>query len=173
MGETLSAGIETRNDMSIAMISLISVIVLVAADQIIKYWAVGALAEESIILIDGVLSFTYHENYGAAFGLMQNMQTLLISATLIILLGIIVLICLGKIKGNLLVSSIALITAGGIGNLIDRLSNGYVIDYIYFELIDFPIFNFADCCVVIGCGLMILYVLLDERKGKKEPEEVE
>ena len=121
MGKPLSAGTETRNHMSIAMISLISVIVLVAADQIIKYWAVGALAEESIILIDGVLSFTYHENYGAAFGLMQNMQTLLISATVIILLGIIVLICLGKIKGNLLISSISLITAGGIGNLIDRL----------------------------------------------------
>ena len=66
--------------MSIAMISLIAVIVLVAADQIIKYWAVGALADGSITLIDKVLSFTYYENRGAAFGLMQNMQTLLITA---------------------------------------------------------------------------------------------
>jgi len=122
--------------MSIAMISLISVIVLVAADQIIKYWAVGALAEGSIPLIENVISFTYHENYGAAFGLMQNMQTLLITATFIILFGIIVLICLGKIKGKLLVSSISLIVAGGIGNLIDRLSLGYVIDYIKLNFIN-------------------------------------
>ena len=64
-----------------------------------------------------------------------------------------------------------LILAGGIGNLIDRVSLGYVIDYIYFELINFPIFNFADCCVVVGCGLMILYVLLDDRKTAKLAKE--
>ncbi len=157
--------------MSIAMISLIAVIVLVAVDQIIKYWAVGALATSSITLIDGVLSFTYYENHGAAFGLMQNMQTLLITATIAILVVIMILVCKGKIKGNLLVSSISLIVAGGIGNLIDRVSNGYVIDYIYFELINFPIFNFADCCVVVGCGLMILYVLLDDRKAKQVKEQ--
>ncbi len=156
--------------MSIAMISLISVIVLVAADQIIKHWAVGALAAGSIPLWQGVLSFTYYENHGAAFGLMQNMQTLLITATVIILVVIMVLVCKGKIRDKLLTASLTLIVAGGIGNLIDRVCNGYVIDYIYFELINFPIFNFADCCVVVGCGLLILYVLLDE-KGKAKAKE--
>ena len=159
--------------MSIAMISLIAVIVLVVIDQIIKHWAVSALAAGSIPLIKDVLSFTYYENRGAAFGLMQNMQTYLITATIIILVVIMVLVCMGKIKGNLLISSITLIIAGGIGNLIDRVSNGYVIDYIYFELINFPIFNFADCCVVVGCGLMILYVLLDDRKSAKLAKEQE
>lgn len=157
--------------MSIAMISLIAVIVLIVLDQIIKYWAVGALATGSITLIDKVLSFTYYENRGAAFGLMQNMQTFLIIASVIILIGIMVLVCLGRIKGNLLISSISLIVAGGIGNLIDRVTNGYVIDFIYFELIDFPIFNFADCCIVVGCGLMILYVMMDDLKPKKEKEQ--
>ena len=159
--------------MSIAMISLIAVIVLVVIDQIIKHWAVSALAASSVTLIKGVLSFTYYENRGAAFGLMQNMQTYLITATIIILAVIMVLVCMGKIKGNLLISSITLIIAGGIGNLIDRVANGYVIDYIYFELINFPIFNFADCCVVVGCGLMILYVLLDDRKSAKLAKEQE
>ncbi|MBR5558635.1 MAG: signal peptidase II [Oscillospiraceae bacterium] len=153
------------------MISLIAVIVLIVLDQIIKYWAVGALATGSITLIDKVLSFTYYENRGAAFGLMQNMQTFLIIASVIILIGIMVLVCLGRIKGNLLISSISLIVAGGIGNLIDRVTNGYVIDFIYFELIDFPIFNFADCCIVVGCGLMILYVMMDDLKPKKEKEQ--
>ena len=157
--------------MSIALISPVVTILLVILDQLIKQWAIGDLAGGSIELIPGVLSLTYHENYGAAFGIMQNMQPLLIGATILILLGVFVLICMGRIKGNLLVSSITLIVAGGIGNLIDRIVNGYVIDYIYFKLINFPIFNFADCCVVIGTGLMILYVLLDERKAKKEKEQ--
>ena len=157
--------------MSIAILCPVVAILLVVADQLIKQWAVGALAEGSIPLIEGVLSFTYHENFGAAFGLMQNMQPFLIGATVLIMLGVFVLICMGRIKGWLLTASVTLIVAGGIGNLIDRVVNGYVIDYIYFELIDFPIFNFADCCVVVGTGLMILYALIDDRKPKKEKEQ--
>ena len=153
--------------MSIAILCPVVAILLVVADQLIKQWAVGALAEGSIPLIEGVLSFTYHENFGAAFGLMQNMQPFLIGATVLIMLGVFVLICMGRIKGWLLTASVTLIVAGGIGNLIDRVINGYVIDYIYFELIDFPIFNFADCCVVVGYIVLVIGVFLEDRNEKK------
>jgi len=155
--------------MSLAVIAPIAAVLLVVIDQLLKRWATAALAKGSITLISGVFSLTYHENFGAAFGIMQNRRPILIAATVIIMAGAIWLICSGRIKGRLLTWSVTLIVAGGVGNLIDRVANGYVVDYIYFELINFPIFNFADSCVVVGTCLMILYVLVDERqKGRKE-----
>jgi len=133
---------------------------LVAVDYFIKH----------IDLIPKVLSLHYHQNYGAAFGILQEKRIFLVGFTSILIIGFIVALLLKKVKGPLLCSSFSLIIAGGIGNLIDRIRLGYVIDYIYFEPINFPIFNFADCCVVIGTGLLIIYILFFEEKQRQSKE---
>lgn len=147
---------------------LLGAAALVGVDYWIKQWATLYLQPvTSIDIIPDVLSLYYHQNYGAAFGILQQQRWLLVTVTSIVLGGLVVTILLRKVKGTLLLTSLALIIAGGIGNLIDRLQLGYVVDYIYFEPINFPIFNFADCCVVVGTGLLAIYLLFIEGKENK------
>ncbi len=151
------------------IICFLSSIVLIAADYLIKAWAYTELRPVGKIdIIPDVLSLTYHENYGAAFGILQNKQIFLVGVTSIIMLGIVVAVIMDKVKGNLLLTATSLVLAGGVGNLIDRVVRGFVVDYIYFEPINFPIFNFADCCVVIGTGLVMIYILFIDSKLQKE-----
>ena len=154
---------------------MIFVALLVGVDQATKLWAAANLKDSSaIVVIPGVFELQYTENRGVAFSMLQGQRWLFIPLTIAVALVILVMMLRSPLRRYKLFSfTCVLILAGAIGNLIDRIVYGFVIDFLYFSLIDFPIFNFADCCVVIGCGLMILYVLLDERKAKKEPEEVE
>ncbi len=155
--------------------SLIAVAVLIGADQLIKLWAVGSLQEKgSVPFIHigdfEILDLTYLENSGAVFGSFAGMRWLLIGVTSLMLI-----VCAwGLVKYNsrskVLTSSLILILAGGIGNLIDRIfRGGLVIDYLEVKLFDFAIFNFADCCVVIGIAMFILYILvIDSKIAAKE-----
>ena len=155
------------------MLYLLLAGLLVAADQLIKAWAQAVLKPMvSMDIIPGVLSHYYHENFGADWGILQGKRWLLLGVTGVILAVLLVALVLKKFKGPLLQSAVALILAGGVGNLLDRALNtgGYVVDYIYFELINFPIFNLADVCVCVGTGLLAVYILFIEGK-KKEPAE--
>ena len=155
------------------MLYLLLAGLLVAADQLIKAWAQAVLKPMvSMDIIPGVLSLYYHENFGAAWGILQGKRWLLLGVTGVILAVLLVSLILKKFKGPLLQSAVALILAGGVGNLLDRAlhTGGYVVDYIYFELINFPIFNLADVCVCVGTGLLAVYILFIEGK-KKEPAE--
>lgn len=141
---------------------------LIAADQLIKAWALHSLkAVDTIPLIQGVLHFTYVENRGAAFGILQG-KTAILSAITGVFLGLMILALLLKIiKKASMVWTFSLIIAGGIGNLIDRVFRGFVIDYIDFRLINFPVFNLADCCVVIGIFVLLIYQVADEFASKR------
>ena len=153
----------------LGLIYLLGAAALVGIDYWIKQWATLSLQPvTSIDIIPDVLSLYYHQNYGAAFGILQQQRVLLVTVTGIVLAGLVVAILLRKVKGHLLLSSLTLIIAGGVGNLIDRVMLGYVVDYIYFEPINFPIFNFADCCVVVGTGLLAIYLLFIEGREHKE-----
>lgn len=144
--------------------------VLLAADLAIKGWVVAALQPVgSIPLISGVFSLYYHENRGAAWGILQGQRWPLIIVTGLLLLGLIAAVVLKKFPGVMVNLSFALIIAGGLGNLADRALRGYVVDYLYFELINFPIFNFADICVVCGTILLMIYVVFLEEKKKPNP----
>ena len=115
----------------------------------------------SIPLIPGVLSFTYHENRGAVWGIMQGQIPILIVSTVIIL-GIIFFIYskIPDTKKYIWLRIIAvMITGGAVGNFIDRVFRHYVVDFIYFELINFPIFNVADMYVVCAAALLIIVSL--------------
>ena len=140
----------------------IAVALLTGFDQLTKFLAVENLKDKADIpLIPNVLYFQYLENRGAAFGIFQDQKIFLILLTSLILIG--VCYVLWKIPADkkyiYLKLLCFLITAGGIGNLIDRIRLDYVIDFIYFAPIDFPIFNVADIYVSVGMILLFIVVL--------------
>lgn len=144
-------------------------IILTVADQLIKLWALSSLEPiGSITIIENIFSLTYVENRGAAWGMMAGAKWYLIIMPIVIIVAAIAYLIIKKLSDPLLLWSVMLIVSGGLGNLIDRIFRGFVVDYLHATFIDFPVFNLADCCITIGAGLLILYVILSEIKERKE-----
>lgn len=125
----------------------------------------------TVEVFPGIFDLTYVRNKGAAFGIFYGKTGLLIAVTVLLLLALSVYAVLGRNKHPKMETvSLALICAGGAGNLISRIIHGYVIDFFNFYF--WPIFNVADIAICIGCGLLILSVLiLEPLKEKKKTEE--
>lgn len=141
---------------------IVSTIALIAVDQLTKIWAVTHLheAERIIPVIEGVFELHYTENRGVAFGMLQGQLWLFVPMTLLIVALFCIMLLRSPLRRyKLFTIPAVMIMAGAIGNLIDRILYGYVIDFLYFRLIDFPIFNFADCCVVVGAILLLVFFL--------------
>lgn len=140
---------------------------VVALDQFAKYMIRTNMAlDSSIPLIDGVFHITYIHNSGAAFSIFQNKTGFLIAMQLIVIAVVLVYLIKKQKKEHwCLLLSLSLIAAGGIGNLVDRAANGYVVDFLDFRF--WPIFNVADISVCTGCGLLILYMFFIEPKGHR------
>ena len=134
---------------------------LVIIDQLTKVWARGPIKENPITIIEDVFSLHYLENRGSIWGILQGkVDVLLIFSILIFLLLIYAYVKLPKTEHYHLLSWVlVVILAGAIGNTIDRLFFGFVTDFLYFELINFPIFNIADCYLTI-CAFFICYLIL-------------
>lgn len=153
-------------------VSVAVIVILIVIDQLTKYAAV--MAHEAGItkeFLFGLFQFTYVENTGAAFSSFSNSTTLLTVATVIILIGCLILLLTKKIKAKFMNVCLVLVIAGGIGNVIDRIVNGYVVDFINPLFVDFAVFNFADCCITVGAILMIGYQIYDiirDRKNKSK-----
>ena len=162
---------------------IISVVLMVAAvglDQLSKYLVVANMGlHESVDIIPGVLRFTYIQNDGAAFGSMDEHRWIFMVLSSVAIIGILVYLFWKKPQDKLLLSSLILITGGGVGNMIDRVALGYVIDFI--DFCAFPkiwmwVFNIADSCVCIGAGLLALWLILDmvrETKAEKAKKAAE
>lgn len=134
-------------------------ILLIALDQITKYFAqIKLMGTDGVDVIKGVFRLRYLRNPGAAFGMLQNRLEFLIPITVLIFFGIVYIYAkIPNTKRFLPMQYICIfISAGAIGNFIDRIINGYVIDFLYFELIDFPIFNIADCYVTVSAILLLI-----------------
>lgn len=125
--------------------------ILVFFDQLIKFIIISNIHNSTITIFKGILNFTYVENRGGAFGIGNNSTIMFIIANIIIIAVILKLILFKKNNISIgILISLTLIMAGGIGNLIDRIFRGYVIDYIDINpLIKYPMFNIADICVVV------------------------
>ena len=153
------------------MISLIlwSVIVAVSVilDRVSKYIVVRDLkpiGEKPFI--DGFIGFNYTENTGAAFGMMKGMRwVFIVISTAAIILIAVWLVKKRKEIPALLGISLSMVIGGGIGNQIDRIISGFVVDFIEFQFIDFAIFNIADCFVTVGVALAIIDMLFINRKS--------
>jgi signal peptidase II len=144
------------------LLHLILVILLIAFDQVTKYFAVTNLKDQDAFqVIPGVLKFYYHENNGAVWGIMSGKIGFLVILSVIIMAGMIYfyLRIPADKKYNLMRIILVFIAAGAIGNFIDRIVNQFVVDFIYFELINFPIFNVADCYITVSTGLLIILSL--------------
>lgn len=154
------------------VITLVSIAVLVALDQLIKLLVIKYLMPiGSLPLIDGVLRFRYIENTGAAFGSFSNHTDILSIFTLVVIVIGIILLLSKKIKFGVEYVCVVLIIAGGIGNLIDRIFRGFVVDYIEPLFVDFAVFNFADILVTCSAVALIIWTIYDIVKERKQVKE--
>lgn len=146
---------------------LVSALLLLGADQLTKYLAQTYLrGNNGISVIPGVFRLFYLENRGAAFGMLTNRQWFFIAvASIMILAATYVYMRLPQKRHYHLLRMICvLIIAGATGNMLDRIFHGYVIDFLYVSLIDFPVFNVADCYVCIGAALGVLSIFRQYRE---------
>ena len=149
--------------MAFVIFNLLCVAALVGADQAIKFWAVQVLEPVgSMPLIPHVAELRFVLNQGMAFSLLSGKQLFLIIATSIALIFVAYGLFFRSRGKYLQQAALLLILAGGIGNLIDRVLNGEVVDYINLLFMQFAVFNFADICVCVGVGLWVLVIFLEE-----------
>ncbi|MEG0090875.1 MAG: signal peptidase II [Oscillospiraceae bacterium] len=153
--------------------NILFAVLLIAADQGFKFLATLYLQNaQPIVLIPHFLGLTYTLNPGAAFSMFSGKVNMLIILTSVALGVIAYFVFIKKIDDKIESFCFLLIFAGGVGNLIDRIMAGMVVDYLEFLFIDFPIFNFADTLVCCGVGLFAIYTiytefLLARKKGDK------
>lgn len=152
-------------------IMIVSTVVLIGIDQITKIWATSALANGRVIsVIDGVFEFAFAKNTGVAFSMLEGKRWIFIPVTILIGVAILTMMLRSPLRRYRLFNiTCVLILSGAIGNLIDRMVYGYVVDFLHATFIDFPIFNFADCCVVIGAGLLFVFALFVMKEDDDTP----
>lgn len=150
------------------LLCAILIILSVAADQITKYLVLENIAMyEDVPVLKGIFHFTYIENKGAAFGMLANNRWVFLVISTVAIAAFIFYIVKYNPGNTLLRVSLSFIVGGGIGNMIDRCLRGSVVDFIEVEFIDFYVFNVADMFVCVGCGLMVLYIIIEEIKESK------
>ena len=137
---------------------------LLIFDVVSKIWASGYLAEAgSIEFIKGFLRLTYVENTGVAFGMFSDMLYVMVPLTIIVA-GICIFVYIkNKGKSKIFDNALLVVITGAIGNIIDKITRGFVVDFLEFEFIDFPVFNLADIYVCVGAALLMIYVLFGEK----------
>ncbi len=146
--------------MTVILIAVIAGVI--GLDQLTKWLAVVCLqGQASFPLWKGVLHFTYVENTGMAFGMLKDHRWVFMVFSTIAIVALSVYLFRFRPEGKWMQISMAMIIGGGIGNMIDRIFLGYVVDFIDFTLINFAVFNVADSFVCVGAGIMILCLVLD------------
>ncbi len=151
-----------KKHMKYNLTGLLAVALLTFLDQWTKHLAVLYLKDQNpFVLWEGVFEFNYLENRGAAFGIFQGQRAIFLVCTILIL-GL-VAFCYYRLPEDRHFHPIRLVgillVAGAIGNMIDRVANSFVVDFFYFKLIDFPVFNVADCYVTVGAALLAFLIL--------------
>lgn len=140
-------------------------------DRVSKTWAQNFLTTNGdVVILKDIFSFSYLENRGAAFGIFQNKQSILAIVTFFVLSFVVYYLIKYKPKSMILRISLSLIICGAIGNLFDRVTKRYVVDFILFHYKDvyyFPTFNVADMMVVIGTFSMALYLVKEDKDENK------
>ncbi|MBU9720423.1 MULTISPECIES: signal peptidase II [Bacillaceae] len=152
------------------MFYYILAVIVIAIDQLTKWLVVENMElRESIPIIEGVFHLTSHRNSGAAFGILQGQMWLFFIATFIVT-AVIIYYVQTQVKGNRWFgTSLGLVLGGAIGNFIDRLFHGEVVDFldVYIFTYNYPIFNVADMALVTGVIMLIIYVILEEKQQRK------
>lgn len=140
------------------IITFVVAAVVIILDQIIKLLVINNLKPiKSITIIENLLDFTYVENKGMAFGMLADQRWIFIAITSVVVVVLIVAVLKAKNQKPVFYAAVALLIGGGIGNLIDRIFYGYVVDYIAVSFFP-PVCNFADYCVTVGVVLFLVYL---------------
>ena len=155
------------------MIFYLIAAVVIILDQIVKYLVYSGMEPgQSVSVIDNVFHITYVENQGAAFSMWEQQWIVLIGLPAVALAaGLVLIYVKRRAWSRCTLLSIAFICGGGIGNFIDRICRGYVVDMFdcrFIPAIDFPVFNIADIFICVGCGLLLIDVIFFEGKREKK-----
>lgn len=145
------------------MFNILIAAILIIVDRVSKYLAATYLVGNGeIVIVPGLLGLRYVQNTGAAFSILSGKTGILIAVTSVALAALAYYMFSGKCESRAETACLLLIFSGGIGNLIDRVAQGYVIDYFEFLFMDFAVFNMADVYVCLGVGLYARYVFYTE-----------
>lgn len=140
------------------MIYILIIIVGLVLDRVTKIYATNNFIENPVQ--GPIINLTYLENRGAAFGILQDRRIFFILITVAIVLYLLYYFYKSyKTNPNILNIALSMIISGALGNFYDRLINGYVVDFVEFSFVNFPVFNIADIFVTLGCALMIVYII--------------
>ena len=147
---------------------ILTVVFSVGIDQITKYLAVKYLMPIGTFpIIEDVLHLTYVENTGAAFGMMKDSRWVFMTVSTVAILAIVYVLYKYGLEMPFASFCLSMILGGGIGNMIDRIALGYVVDFVDFRLINFAVFNGADSFVCVGAFLLVIYLFRDIAKESK------
>ena len=152
-------------------------LLLAGIDQLTKWLAVTYLKPVGSVPLIKIgetewLNLTYCENTGMSFSLLEGQMVILIALPIILIALVEWYIFSGKVKAKPPLFALAALAGGGFGNLIDRVFQGYVVDFIDVKIINFAIFNFADICAVLGGIFTVLFFILEDKKDKKEDKAI-
>ncbi len=152
----------------LVLFSLILAAALTAVDQLLKQLVVLQLKPGRVVtVIPNLLTLFYSENRGAAFGMLANHRWVFIVVTVVLMAACLWALLTRYRRNAFACLALALILSGGLANMIDRVLQGYVVDYIFISF--FPaVFNFADCCVVIGAIMALIGLFVAERRAHKK-----
>ncbi len=152
-------------------VSLAVIAVLIMIDRLTKYAAVITVKVNGPVeFLFGLMQFRYVENTGAAFSLFSDNTAILTVVSTVVLAAGLIYLLVKRIKPAFLNAGALLVVAGGIGNVIDRIAYGFVVDFIEPLFVDFAVFNFADCCITVGAFMIVgyeIYEMVTEQRKKK------
>lgn len=150
------------------MLHAIIAIAVIVLDQFFKFWIVKNIElGGSMPFLPGILGLTYVRNTGGAFSILSSATWLLTAVTIVFIIGLIVYLIKGKL-GKVSGICVAAVIGGAIGNLIDRVRLGYVVDMFEVQFMEYAIFNIADCFIVVGVIIFCIFYLIEERKKEME-----
>ena len=144
------------------MLNILLIFIIIITDQITKFFVETSLINTNIPVIENIFYLTYVQNTGGAWGILENNKSIFIVGIPIILIAIIIYLLKGKNINKLEKIGFCILIGGAIGNYIDRIARGYVVDFIDFVI--WPVFNIADIAVIVGVGLIILSLFINKNE---------
>jgi signal peptidase II len=149
--------------------------IIVVLDQLAKYWVINGIGNQVIRAIPGLINFVYVKNTGAAFSILSESTGILGIISILFCLGVLAYWYFRRPEHILMKTSLTLLFAGALGNAIDRIFRGYVVDFIETAFIDFPVFNVADIAITCGAVIMAIYIIFfdkDEKDGETDSSNI-
>lgn len=154
------------------IINFLIIILCIVADQLTKLLALDKLtAIATYPVIENIFHFTYVENRGAAFGMLSEHRWVFMLLSVVGIAAILVYLIVTKPESWWTRIALCFIVGGGVGNMIDRIARGFVVDFIDCRFIDFYVFNVADSFVCVGCAMFVIAVILEEIRESKQKKD--